>query len=133
MENLDIRRFLKVLLNTKLCATLIIILFIGIGYFYSFYYVKPMYKSSATVVLVQNDISVSSKGNTITQTDIALNQNLLSTYTKIVKSNKVLTQVIQNLNLDMSEQELSDKIEVSAINNTEILKISVSNLDSNLN
>ncbi len=132
MENLDIRRFLKILLNTKLCATLIIILFIGIGYFYSFYYVKPMYKSSATVVLVQNDISVSSKGNTITQTDIALNQNLLSTYTKIVKSNKVLTQVIQNLNLDMSEQELSDKIEVSAINNTEILKISVSNLDSNL-
>ncbi len=55
MENFDISRFLKVLTNNKLYICLILLLFITLGYFYSFYYVTPMYKSSATVVLVQND------------------------------------------------------------------------------
>lgn len=55
MENFDISRFLKVLTNNKLYICLILLLFIAVGYIYSFYYVTPMYKSSATVVLVQND------------------------------------------------------------------------------
>lgn len=55
MENFDISRFIKVLTNNKIFIFLIILLFIAIGYFYSFYYVTPMYRSSATVVLVQND------------------------------------------------------------------------------
>lgn len=55
MENFDISRFMKVLTNNKIFIFLIILLFVAIGYFYSFYYVTPMYMSSATVVLVQND------------------------------------------------------------------------------
>lgn len=55
MESFDLNRFFKVLLNSKLYIAFILLLFLTIGYFYSFYYVTPMYKSSATVVLVQND------------------------------------------------------------------------------
>lgn len=55
METFDINRFFKVMFNNKFYIAFIILLFLTIGYFYSFYYVTPMYKSSATVVLVQND------------------------------------------------------------------------------
>lgn len=59
-----------------------------------------------------------------------MNQNLLSTYTKIAKSNKVLEQVIKNLNLDISVDNLSGLVSVEAINNTQVFKISVINENS---
>lgn len=130
MENYEINRFFKVLSNCKLYIFFLLLLFLTMGYFYSFYYVTPMYKSSATVVLVQN--SNIGKISSITQSDITLNQNLLSTYTKIAKSDKVLEQVIQNLNLNISVENLYKFVSVEAINNTEVFKISVINTNSSL-
>lgn len=133
MENFDINRFFKVLFNCKLYICFVLILFIVMGYFYSFYYVTPLYNSSATVVLVQNDnLGTENNDFSITQSDITLNQNLLSTYTKIAKSTKVLEQVINNLNLDISVNDLSNNISVHAVNNAEVFKISVVNRDKNL-
>lgn len=133
MENFDISRFFKVLANSKFYICLILLLFIAMGYFYTFYYVTPMYKSSATVVLVQNDgVELNQEISSITQSDITLNQNLLSTYTKIAKSNKVLEQVIKNLNLNISVQELSSLVSVQSVKNTEVFKITVSNKDNAL-
>ena len=43
-----------------------------------------MYESSATVVLTQND-KVDITREAITGSDITLNKNLLSTYTKLTK------------------------------------------------
>lgn len=55
MENFDMNRFFKVFLNSKFYIVFILLFCLAIGYFYSYYYVTPMYKSSATVVLVQNE------------------------------------------------------------------------------
>lgn len=128
MEKFDINRFLKVLFSSKLYIAFILIIFVVMGYLYSYYYVTPMYKSSATVVLVQNGNSeVLGSNDSITQNDITLNQNLLSTYTKIAKSDKVLEQVIKKLKLNISVQDLSSLINVEAVSNTEVFKISVIN------
>lgn len=132
MENFDIHRFLKILSNSKIYIIGILLLFLTMGYFYSFYYVTPLYKSSATVVLVQNDTSMTSQDTSITQSDITLNQNLLSTYTKIAKSDRVLSQVIQNLELSISVEQLSSAVTVQAVNNTEVFKISVANQNPEL-
>ena len=48
---------------------------------------KPMYSSNTTVIL-------SGSSETITQNDITLNKNLVKTYAEIVKSRRVLEQVI---------------------------------------
>lgn len=126
--NNDINRLLKIVSNNKKFIILILIIFIAIGYIYSFNYKTPMYKSTATFVLVQN----SEDSESITQKDITINQNLISTYSNIAKSNKVLKQVVENLNLNTSESELSKQISVEAVKNTEVLKISVINKDSEL-
>ncbi len=55
VEGFNSNRFLKVLWNSKFFVLLLLFLFVLIGYFYSYYYVTPMYRSSATVVLVQNE------------------------------------------------------------------------------
>ncbi|MBO5479205.1 MAG: polysaccharide biosynthesis tyrosine autokinase [Clostridia bacterium] len=134
MENFDMNRFLKIFWNSKFYIAFILLLCLAIGYFYSYYYVTPMYQSSATVVLVQNENLEQEVANdsSITQTDITLNKNLLSTYTKIAKSNKVLEKVIEDLNLDMTPSGLAGLVSVQAVNNTQVFKISVSNKDKEL-
>ena len=131
MENFDINRFSKVFWNSKLYIIFILLLSLAIGYFYSYYYVTPMYQSFATVVLVQNE-NLEQDSSTITQTDINLNKNLLSTYTNIAKSDTVLGQVIKDLSLNMAPTELKKLVTVQAVNNTQVFKIGVVNEDNKM-
>lgn len=128
MENVDIKRLLKTLLSKKSIAIgIITILFtLALGYIYSFYFVVPKYKASTTIVLVKADTqNGNNNSDTITQSDITLNQKLVGTYSEIMKSDRVLSTVIDNLHLEISEQELSKEISVSAIDDTEILNVTV--------
>ena len=84
---------------------------------------KPMYKSNTTVIL-------GGSAETITQSDITINKNLVNTYAEIVKSRRVLEQVIEELSLDINYSELNNSITVEPINNTEIIKIIVNSDDS---
>lgn len=131
MENFDINRFSKIFWNSKLYIIFILLLSLAIGYFYSYYYVTPMYQSFATVVLVQNE-NLEEDTSTITQTDINLNKNLLSTYTNIAKSDTVLGQVIKDLSLNMTPTELKNFVTVQAVNNTQVFKIGVVSEDNKM-
>lgn len=84
---------------------------------------KPMYSSSTTVIL-------GGSSETITQNDISINKNLVNTYAEIVKSRRVLEQVIDELSLDISYAQLNSYITVQPISNTEIIKIIVNSDDS---
>lgn len=94
-----------------------------LGCIYGLFIQKPLYKSYTTVILGSNN-------QTITQNDVTLNKNLVDTYAEIVKSRRVLDQVINELNLDIAYEKLSSKVSVNSVNNTEMIKISVSNEDS---
>lgn len=92
-----------------------------IGGIYTKFLTIPMYKSSTTVILGSNQ-----EGTGITQSDISINNNLVSTYTEIIKSRRVLEQVQKELNESYTYKELASEISVSSINNTQIIKITVS-------
>lgn len=64
-----------------------------------------MYSSSAIIVLAQDENSNKEQTN-ITQNDILLNKNLLSTYVGIAKTEKTLDKVIKNANLKITSNEL---------------------------
>ena len=59
-------------------------------------------------------------------TDLQMNKNLVDTYSEIIKSRKVLNPVIKNLKLKYSYGELKEKVSVSPVTNTEIIRVSVS-------
>ena len=84
---------------------------------------KPMYSSNTTVIL-------GGSSETITQNDITINKNLVNTYAEIVKSRRVLQQVIKELSLDLNYTELHSSITVEPVSNTEIIKIIVNSDDS---
>ena len=122
-ENIEFKRMLDILNNKKRIIALILILFIALGYLYSYYYVVPEYKSTSTLLLIPND------DETVTSSDLTLNSGLISTYGNIAKNSKVLKQVINNLNLNIQEGQLLSKIEINIIKDTHIMEISVSDTD----
>lgn len=122
-ENIEFKRMLDILNNKKGIIVLILILFIALGYLYSYYYVVPEYKSTSTLLLIPND------DETVTSSDLTLNSGLISTYGNIAKNSKVLKQVISNLNLNIQEGQLLSKIEINIIKDTHIMEISVSDTD----
>lgn len=126
MEEIDLKElfeFIKKKIGLLITITVVICL---LGCVYGLFIQKPMYKSYTTIILGGNETTAS---QTITQSDITLNKNLVDTYAEIVKSRRVLEQVIAELDLEETYEELSNKISVSSVNNTEIIKITVA--DSN--
>lgn len=127
MEEIDLKELFEYVKNK---LGLIIVITAGIcllGCIYGLVFQKPMYKSYTTVILGSN---ATNSSQTITQTDITINRNLVDTYAQIVTSRRVLDQVINELNLDISYESLKSKISVSAVNNTEIIKINAEDKDA---
>ena len=87
----------------------------------------PTYQTYTTLVLTQ---SQSENTSTITQNDLQINQKLVYTYSELIKSKRVLNQVIDNLGLKYTSKELTKYINVSSVENTEILKIIVTHPDA---
>jgi capsular polysaccharide biosynthesis protein len=102
-----------------------IIIIVFIGTTYAMFFQKPKYNAATTLVLTH--ISETEKNNAITQNDILLNQKLVSTYREIITSRSILKSVINDLDLNMTPEELSKGIQVSSVKDTELIKISVSN------
>jgi len=124
MEEIDLKEFVMLFWNRKVSIILITIIFMLIGIIYSVGFVTPKYTSSTTLLLATSE-SANSKTNTITTSDITLNSKLVSTYSELVKSKNVTRQVISNLGIDETEDELRNSITVSSVKDTELIKISV--------
>lgn len=123
-EYMDMKKILNIISSKKIFIALIILLSLVMGYFYSYYYKKPQYNSSVTVLLTGDEAQGEKQ---VTQTDLNLNSGLISTYGSIAKSANVLSKVIENLGLDISVQNLQKNFTVAEIKNTQFLKITVEN------
>lgn len=133
-EETNFIEIFKILWKKKLIIILVTLAFMVMGGYYSIQIKVPKYKSTTTLLLAQNS-SAETQGieNEITQTDISLNQKLVSTYSVLVKSKSVLDQVLENLNMDRSlEEELKKNIEVKAVEDTQVIEITYINEDSNV-
>lgn len=125
MEEIDLVEMLKAFWRRKLQIILIILIFIEIGYIYTTKYVTPMYSAKTTLVLA------SQEGNTTNTasiaSDVTVNTKLVSTYSELIKSKNVLGDVISNLGIDITVEELRSNITVSAVNNTALIDINITN------
>ena len=125
MEEINISELIRYYLS----KIFIVVIGIVFGFLMSWYYTNkiqvPLYKSEAKIVLTNQSA-------TITQNDVVLNKNLVSTYREIIKSRRILSQVIENLKLDMTLEELNKKVKVTSASDTELIIISVSTENANL-
>ena len=128
MEELDLKELFSMFWTRKVHIILITLIFMVIGAIYSYVFVTPKYMSYTTLLLATSSEDTN-KSSTITTTDITLYNNLVSTYSELIKSKSVLVPVINNLNINKTEDALKEAITVSARKNTQIIEIDVT--DSN--
>lgn len=133
MEELDLKELFSMFWNKKAEILFITLIVMVIGVIYSYFFITPIYTSKTDLVLVQSSSSVSQTGDsTITTTDITMNSKLVSTYSEIIKKNTVLGQVASNLNIsDEKIESLKNNIAVKAVSDTEIIEITVKDVDPN--
>ena len=131
MDELDLKDLFNMFWTKKFEIILIIAIAVVIGFIYSYVLVKPEYKSTTSILLAKSNTAQADDG-TITSTEITLNQKLVSTYSDLIKTEKVLTQVINNLQINKTVEELQKNIQVSAKDDTEIIEISVTDADSEM-
>ena len=124
MEEINLLEVLEYYKNKLIWIIASIILVILIGNIYTTITRVPMYRSNTTILLVGSNEKVN-------QNDVSLNNNLVTTYSEIIKSRKVLTKVIDNLKLEYSVEELSNHITVGTKTDTQIITVAVSDKDPN--
>ncbi|MBO6232773.1 MAG: hypothetical protein J6N78_01730 [Clostridia bacterium] len=130
MEELDLKEIFNLFWNKKIQIILIVAAFTIAGIVYTLGFVKPLYTSSTTLVLAKIENQKNQTGDdTITTSDITLNSKLVSTYSELVKSKKVLRTVISNLGIKIEEEKLRQNITVSSVKDTELIEIKVTNRD----
>ena len=125
MEEIDLKEVLNYYKGKVLWIILAVLLMIGIGNGYRALTRIPLYNSDTSVILVSNNTNQSNA----TFNELQVNKNLVSTYSEIIKSRKVLEPVIENLFLDYSYSTLKSNVSVAAIGDTQLIKISVSDKD----
>ncbi len=118
MEEFNISEFFKYYVGKIAIVLLTTAIFFTGSIYYTAKMQVPMYKSEAKIVLTNQSAQ-------ITQNDIVINKNLVSTYREIIKSRRILDQVIENLNLDLTVEKLNRKVKVSSANDTEMIIITV--------
>lgn len=128
MEEINLKELFEYFKERILIIFTIILVVLIVGCVYSVFFKTPMYQSSSTIILVNDDGSTGQ----ITQNDINIGKSLVSTYSDIITSRRILDPVINNLSLDYSYEALKGMVNVNNDGKTEIIKIFVSNQDAGL-
>lgn len=89
---------------------------------FTFFFVTPQYESTSKIVVNQTQNS----GQSITNTDIQTNLNLINTYQSIIREPIILEDVIAMTNSDLSASQLRNKISVQTQNNSLVFGVTVS-------
>lgn len=120
---IDIVSLIKVLLRKwwLIAATTVVVAVIA-G-LYAYLMLDDVYTAESSMIVQVTSDSESDYTNLLT------GQRLVDTYTEIAKSNRVLDELIDNLDLDYSKAQLRNMIAVSSVNNTLIIQLDVENTD----
>lgn len=114
-------------IRKKILVILMVALIGGCGAgAYTQFMMTPIYSSTSSILVLSKETTLTSLA------DLQLGASLTSDYTVLIKSTPVLEQVIENLKLDMTLEELRGNISIENPTDTRILEITVNNADSAL-
>ncbi|MFJ8526939.1 YveK family protein [Bacillus sp. NPDC094106] len=114
------------ILRKRLAMILLITLGIAIiSAVISFFFITPIYQSSTQILVNQKK----QEGAALHMDEVQTNIQLTNTYKVIIKSPVILDQVKAKLNLDMTVQDLTKKIEVANEKDSQVISVTVQDKD----
>lgn len=132
-EELDLLQYWQVIKKRWIIIVAIPLIASLISGLVSFYLIKPVYQASTTLIVGKKAADNAQQANQLLDYNVLLaNQQLAKTYGAIAKSRTVEENVINELELPLTLEQLDPKVSVDPVKNTEILQISVTDNDPNL-
>lgn len=121
-EVIDLREYFSIIKKKWYIIAILCVICVAASSVYSFFIAKPVYQAETTLIVKTEKAEGS---QTVSGDQVSVSQKLAVTYGEVIKSRTVLENVIKNLNLKETYDELSEKISVSTVSDTQIIKISV--------
>lgn len=130
MEEISLQELFFILRKRLWLIILLLVVSVVLSGLVSIYVLEPEYETFTTLMVGRpKDYQVDSK---IEYNDLLLNQKLVHTYGVLVKSRDVSDKVIENLGLDLTFNQFSNKVSVNLVKDTEVIKIQVTDTDPKL-
>jgi capsular polysaccharide biosynthesis protein len=112
-QEISLYDLIKFYIKNWLLIVSLTVLGLGAGLVYSLYLQTPLYKSNATLLVVQPGITTGS------------NDTIISSYVELFKSRRVLEPVMNELQVTDSHETFSKNVEASNNKNTAIIRVAV--------
>ena len=124
IETISLREIYGILKNRIRLILAITIIFMIITALISYYLITPTYQTSTQLLISQQQNEAGLDTQSI-ETDL----QLVSTYSEIIQSPVILEQVISQLELEMSYEELQSKVSTEVAESSQLLTIVVEDAD----
>lgn len=122
---IDLTHIIKTLLHRA--WMIIISSFIGaaIGFSIAAFAIAPTYSSSIMLYVNNSSFTMGDIGFSISSSEISAAQSLVKTYTVLLKNRTTLEEVIKSTGVSYTWEELYDMIEATPVNETEIMRVTI--------
>lgn len=121
MQDINLYQLLRFYVKKWKWIALLTIIGALAGFVYNSYIQVPLYKSDATLLLLQQGERKATQDTT-----------LINNYIQLLKSRRVLEPVIEKQNNEISYEQLSSSITATNEKNTEVIKISIATDNSQM-
>lgn len=129
-DTIDLRQLFEIVHRNLLLIVAVTVLFAAGGYLGTTFLITPQYEASA--MLIVNSREGQQLQGSVTNDSLTSAKQLVETYSVILKSDTVLDQTIEDLDLPLTYSQLAAKVSITAVNDTQVMKITVQDADVNL-
>ena len=129
-DTIDLRQLFEIVRRNLFLIVAGTGLFAAGGYLGTTFLITPQYEASA--MLIVNSREGQQLQGSVTNDSLNSAKQLVETYSVILKSDTVLDQTIEDLDLPLTYDQLAAKVSITAVNDTQVMKITVQDADVNL-
>ena len=120
-DEIDVLALLHKLWTKKLLILFTVFYFAAFSFLGTYFFIQPTYTSTTRIYVVNQ----ATDNNNLSAQDLQAGTYLTNDYKEIITSNDVLSEVIKDEKLNLSETELSKMVSVNIPTDTRLISISV--------
>ncbi|WP_036708295.1 YveK family protein [Paenibacillus pinihumi] len=126
-NELDLRDYFRIIRKRVWMILAIVVAACMVSGIFSVYFKKPVYEASTKIIVNQSASQAISQQLDINQ--INSNIRMIDTYKEIIKTPAILDKVAEQYpQFELTAEELSKKVKVSSVNNTQVMTLAVQDI-----